>query len=174
MALSGTSQEVSTTPSVFDRLFDNRPLPPWEYLTREREARLQAKRNQDVQDLKRCVARDLERLLNTRRESQHDIPEEYPELKRSLLTYGLPDFTAYSLGSRIERNQVARAIEQAISIHEPRLKRVRINVDDPNVFERALRFRIDALLEVDPARELVSFDGVLQIITQQYQVKGKD
>src|SRR5512134_3018544 len=116
MALGGTSQEVSTTPSVLDRLFDNRPLPPWESLPREREARLQAKRNQDIQDLKRCVARDLELLLNTRRESQHDIPEDYPELKRSLLTYGLPDFTAYSLGSRIERGQVARAIEQTISI----------------------------------------------------------
>ncbi len=174
MAAAGHPGEISVTPSVLDRLFDNRPLPPWESTSREREMRLQSKRFHDVQDLKRCVARDLELLLNTRREAQRDVPEQYAELKRSLLTYGLPDFTAYGLGSRMERNQIARAIEQAISIHESRLKRVRISVDEPRGFERALRFRIDALLEVDAAREAVSFDGVLQLITQQYQVKGKD
>jgi len=167
-------QDFNTTPSLMDRLFDNRPLPPWESIPRERELRLQGKRFQDLQDLKRCVARDLELLLNTRRQTQDDLPEEYVELRRSVLTYGLPDFSAYSLSSRMERNQIARAIEGTITAHEPRLKRVRISVDEPRGFDRVLRFRIDALLEVEPAREPVSFDGVLQLITRQYLVKGKD
>jgi type VI secretion system protein ImpF len=36
-----------------------------------------------------------------------------------------------------------------------------------------LRFRIDALLRVDPAPEPVTFDAVLQLNTQQYLVKGQ-
>src|SRR5689334_8835965 len=139
MALSGNAQDVKTMPSLFDRLFDNRPLPPWENLGREREMRLQSKRFQDIQDLKRCVARDLELLLNTKRELQQDVPDDAVDLQRSLLTYGLPDFTAYSLGSKQERNRIARTMEMAISVHEPRLKRVRIDIDDPKPFERALR-----------------------------------
>jgi type VI secretion system protein ImpF len=168
------TNEIRTTPSLLDRLFDNRPLPPWENLGREREMRLQAKRFHDVQDLKRCVARDLELLLNTKREALFDLPNEAAELQSSLLTYGLPDFTAYSLSSRIERNRVARAMEQTIASHEPRLRRVHIVIDDPKRFERALRFRVEALLQVEPAREPVTFDAVLQLSTQQYQVKGKE
>jgi type VI secretion system protein ImpF len=174
MAIAGNPQDIKTTPSLLDRLFDNQPLPPWEKLGREREMRLQSKRFQDVQDLKRCVARDLELLLNTKRELQSDLPDEAVDLKRSLVTYGLPDFTAYSLSSKMERNRIARAMEQSISIHESRLRRVRIVIDDPKPFERALRFRVDALLQVEPAREPVSFDAVLQLSTQQYQVKGKE
>src|SRR4051794_33410041 len=174
MAIAGNPQEIKTTPSLFDRLFDNRPLPPWENLGREREMRLQSKRFQDVQDLKRCVARDLELLLNTKRELQQDLPDEAVDLKRSLVTYGLPDFTAFSLASKGERNRIARAMEQTISIHESRLKRVRIVIDDPRQFERALRFRVDAVMQVEPAREPVSFDAVLQLNTQLYQVKGKE
>jgi len=174
MAQAATPQDLRTTPSVLDRLFDNRPLPPWESMGREREMRLQAKRFHEIQDLKRCVGRDLELLLNTKRELLEELPEQYVELKRSMLTYGLPDFTAYSISSRIERNRIARAMEQAISNHEPRLRRVRIVIDDPKPFERALRFRVDALLQVEPAKEPVTFDAVLQLSTQQYQVKGKE
>lgn len=175
MVTSGRqSEELSVTPSLLDRLFDNRPLPPWERTERERELRMQAKRFHNIQDLKRCVARDLELLLNTKREIQDDLSDEFAEVQKSVVMYGLPDFTAASLSNHGDRKRVGRTIEQAITNHEPRLRRVRVTVDDPKVHDRALRFRVDALLHVEPAREMVAFDAVLQLNTQQYQIKGKD
>ena len=40
--------------------------------------------------------------------------------------------------------------------------------------DRALRFRIEALLRVEPAPEPVTFDAVLQLNTQKYVVQGHD
>ena len=175
MAVGKQAQDILITPSLWDRLFDNRPVPPWERVEREREMRLQSKRFQDLQDLKRCVARDLELLLNTKRELQGDIPEGLSEIKRSIVVYGLPDFTSYSIGNRQDRKRVERAIEQAVNAHEPRLKRVRVILDDPGkTMDRVLRFRVEAILHVEPAREPVSFDAVLQLNTQRYEVKGKE
>jgi predicted component of type VI protein secretion system len=37
-----------------------------------------------------------------------------------------------------------------------------------------VRFRIDAFLRVEPTREAVSFDAVLQLNTQEYRVRGED
>lgn len=174
MATINQFEALAIMPSLLDRLFDNRPLSPWERTDRERELRLQSKRFQDIHDLRRCVARDLERLLNTKRVMQQDVPDDYVEVKKSLVTYGLPDFTAFGLSNRIERNRVARSIEQAIAAHEPRLKRARVTIEETRTHERALRFRVDALLHVEPARESVSFDAVLQLTTQQYQIKSQD
>lgn len=172
MAAASVSRDCDTTPSLIDRLFDNRPLPPWEQVTREREIRIQGRRFHSLSDLKRCIARDLELLLNTRDYSRAELLAGYQESHASVLTYGLPDFSPYSLTNPIERQHVARMIETAIRIHEPRLKRVRIGADEPDVLERTLRFRIDAVMEVAPARESVVFDGTLQLITRRYSIRG--
>jgi type VI secretion system protein ImpF len=50
-----------------------------------------------VRELKKAVSRDIELLLNTRRELQEGAPPQYIEVNNSLLAYGLPDFTSYSL-----------------------------------------------------------------------------
>jgi type VI secretion system protein ImpF len=95
-------------------------------------------------------------------------------VSRSLATYGLPDLLSFDLRNQQDRNRVCRLLEQAVSDFEPRLKQVRVTLGQPREHERALRFRLDALLEVKPAREKVAFDAVLQLTTQQYQVEGKD
>ena len=161
------------TPSIWDRLFDNRPVPPWEHSDRERENRLQAKRFQNLQDLKRCVARDLELMLNTKRELLVDVSDDIKEIKRSIVCYGLPDFTSYTISNRQDRRRVELSIKQAIESHEQRLRDVRVIVDDPGkALDRVLRFRVEATLQVNPANEKVSFNAVLQLNTQRYEVKG--
>jgi len=136
--------------------------------------RMQAKRHQNIGELKRSVGRDLERLLNTKREAIFDLPEGYREVRRSVLTYGLPDFSTVTFASRIERTRVVRMVEQAIAMHEPRLRQVRVAMEDFELQQRALRFRIDAMLHVDPAREFVSFDAALKMNTGLYEVVGRD
>jgi type VI secretion system protein ImpF len=149
-------------PSVFDRLLDDEPNVSKEPLN---------SRVQDLRALERAVARDVEALLNSRQESLAELPSEFVEVNRSLVTYGLPDFTSLSLLSKDDRNRIRQAVEQAITQFEPRLLRVRVNLEAPREHDRGLRFRIDAWLRVDPAPEPVTFDAVLQLNTQQYVVQ---
>lgn len=157
-------QQLNITPSVLDRLLDDDPTVSKEPPT---------SRRQDLRALEKSVARDVEALLNCRRETLEELPSEFAEVNRSLLTYGLPDLTSLSLLNNDDRNRIRRAVEEAISYFEPRLQRVRVNLEAPRDHDRGLRFRIDALLRVDPTPEPVTFDAVLQLNTQQYVVQGQ-
>ena len=154
--------EIRLLPSILDRLIDEQPSEPREPA---------GNRQQTVRDLERAVARDLEAMLNTRQEVSEDLPSEYQEVQRSLLTYGLPDFTPCSLSIEEDRKRVLRSVERTIARFEPRLQRVRVQLETSRNNDRGLRFRIDALLRVDPSPEPVTFDAVLQLNTQQYVVQ---
>ena len=156
---------TSIVPSILDRLLDEDPGVTQEPM---------AGRFQGVRGMERAVARDLETLLNTRQEILQALPDEFAEVSNSLLTYGLPDLSSFSLDSEDDRGRVRRVIEQAIANCEPRLERVQVILQAPRENERGLRFRIDALLRVDPAPEPVTFDAMLQLNTQQYIVRGQD
>jgi len=47
---------------------------------------------------------------------------------------------------------------------------VRVVLEAQRAYERALRFRVEALMNLGPEREKVQFDAVLQLNTQSYQV----
>ena len=156
--------DSTMVPSLLDRLLDDEPG-----VTRDSPYRMD-----DVRALKRSVARDLEMLLNTRQEALTDLPETLEEVRRSLVVYGLPDFTDASLMSPRDRARIRRALEDAIAAFEPRLERVRITVEDPASHERALRFRVEGWLRVQPTPAPVAFDTVLQLTTREYVVQGRD
>jgi type VI secretion system protein ImpF len=40
--------------------------------------------------------------------------------------------------------------------------------------DRVLRFRIEALLRVEPTPEPVTFDSVLEPVTGNFELKGRD
>ncbi|MEO6798786.1 MAG: type VI secretion system baseplate subunit TssE [Rhodanobacter sp.] len=125
----------------------------------------------DLQAVRVEVSRDLENLLNTRSEGARIIPTAFEQCRKSSLTFGIPDFSSYSLLSPHDRDRIRRTLELAVALHEPRLTRVRVQLESQGTFERALRFRIDALLNLGPEREKVQFDAVLQLNTQAYQVR---
>jgi type VI secretion system protein ImpF len=152
-------------PSLMDRLLDDNPDVQQEPI---------ASRFQDVRDLRGSVARDLENLLNTRQESLDELPAEFANVNRSLLVYGLPDFMAFNLLNPSDLDRLRRAVENALANFEPRLQRVRVQMEPPQPNDRAVRFRIEAMLWVDPAPEPVVFDTVLQLGRQEYIVKGQD
>jgi len=162
--MSRPDPELAVTISILDRLIDQHPAtaadPP-------------ANRSQSVRQLKDSLRRDLEWLLNTRRNPE-EAPETYQELSRSLYNYGLPDVTSMALNSPRDRQRLIREIERTIEIFEPRLDgaRVRALEDNTSSGPRILRFQIEALLKMDPAPEQILFDTVLQLNTGEYQVKG--
>ena len=155
---------VNIVPSVLDRLLDNEPQVSKEPAS---------SRTQNLRTLEGAVARDVEALLNSRQETLEELPSEFVEVNRSLVTYGLPDLTSLSLLSQDDRNRIRRAVEQAINIFEPRLQRVRVALETARENDRGLRFRIDALLRVDPVPKPVTFDALLQLSTQQYAIRSQ-
>lgn len=125
----------------------------------------------DIYAIRDSVSRDLEALLNTRSEMSRVIPAAFPECRKSSLGFGIPDFSSHNLLSPGDRDRIRRAIELAIATHEKRLTRVRVGLDPPKPLDKALRFRVEALLELGAEREKVQFDATLQVSTQAYQVK---
>jgi type VI secretion system protein ImpF len=122
--------------------------------------------------LKSSLRRDLEWLLNTHRIAV-EPPESLRELNRSLYMYGLPDFSAFNIGSAQDQNRLIRVLQGAVKLFEPRLANVRIvPMEIQTTGTRKVRFRIEGLLLMDPAPEHISFDTVLQLNNGEYQVAG--
>ena len=147
--------------SVFDRLIDFEPRNSRE---------LPLTRAQSVHRLKESVRRDLEWLLNTRLVA---VPpdERLREVNRSLYVYGLPDFSAYSLSNPEDQTRLVRHLQAAIQRFERRLAKVRVApAEAASGDTRTLRFRIEALLVMDPAPEHITFDTVLQLTSGEYEV----
>lgn len=150
------------TESILDRLAAREGDLP-------REAQVGAARG--VARMKESVKRDLEWLLNCKQALPlADLPAESSELARSLLTYGLPDFTTATLNNPRDQSRIRQAVEDAIRIFEPRLADVRVHIEPPRDTDRSLRFRIEARLRADPAPVPVTFDSVLQLGTLAFQV----
>src|SRR5262245_47997767 len=150
-------------PSLLDRLIDDDPGGP---------RQPPAPGYQLLRDLKQSVCRDLQNLLNTRTRFVSWGPH-LTELDDSLLSYGLPDFNSVNLSSEADRLRFCRVIEGVIRQNEPRLLDVRVLPrTDGEPDDRVLRFRIEALLRVEPAPEQVAFDSLVRPATGNVEVKG--
>jgi len=161
--MSRIDNEIRITPSVLDRLLDDRP-------DESREA--PASRQTSLRLLKDAVRRDLEWLLNTRLDPAARSLE-MPEVSRSLASYGLPDFTNADVRSSDGRDSLRAAIETAVRNFEPRLEGVQVVLESLTETERAVRYKIEAQLRVDPAPEPVVFDTMLPIGGSQFRVREK-
>jgi type VI secretion system protein ImpF len=129
-------------------------------------------RSASVRGLKTALRRDLEWLLNTRR---NPLPaqDSMPELSQSLYNYGLPDFSALSATAPKDRQKLLSELERTIALFEPRLRNVRvILIEGSGTASRILRFQIEGALQMDPSPEHISFDAELQLASGEYQLRG--
>jgi type VI secretion system protein ImpF len=155
--------EQTVTQSLLERLIDREPKEP---------AEPPPTRAQSVRQLKSSVRRDLEWLLNTRRNPE-PAGVEFQELERSLYNYGLPDMSSLNWQSSRDRTRLCRMLEHALEVFEPRLRSVKvIPLEALAGAQHVVRFQIEGMLETDPAPEHISFDTVLQLTSGEYQVKG--
>lgn len=155
--------EQQLIPSVLDRLIDLHP---------ERSTDDPQDRSQVLRELKESVRRDLENLLNSKR--QYFLwPKEYEELERSLANYGVADFTGATFAGTSDRANLARNIERTILQFEPRLVSVRVRLEETDKLKRQLRFTVDAMLQAYPSPEPVTFDSVLEPHTRTVSIKAE-
>lgn len=159
--MSRIDDEIRIDLSVLDRLIDFEP---------DVKAEPSVSRSKALRQVKVALKRDLEWLLNTR--SVFDVPEELPLLANSMLAYGLPDFTNFSVKSTGDQHELTLALEAALKRFEPRLEDIVVSVVNASVLERAFRFKIEARLRIDPVPEPISFDTTLQLGSGNFAVKG--
>ncbi len=95
-------------PSLLDRLTDEGPGAPgrgaWT----------------TVSELRKSVLRDLAWLFNTTRPFAPDAIESRPQVRNSVLNYGLPPLSGLT-ASGLDIRQLERALRQAIVDFEPRI-----------------------------------------------------
>ena len=160
-----TEIERIVTPSLLERLTDSQPGlaadPP---ITREESERR----------FRIGVERDIEALLNTRR-AMYAAPEWHPELRRSVYDFGLVDTTGIPVGTKAGRDRLLAALQDAIERFEPRLAQPRVRlVDAQQLRAPQVRFMLEAVLVMDPGREDIVFDTVLEIASGEYDVHDAD
>lgn len=148
-------------PSLLDKLFDENP---------RRGMSPEPLRAMSVEQYKETVARDLEGLLNSRSPLSESELKDFPECRKSVMNYGLVDFSSMSLANAYDRAAICMSLEDSISRHERRLKNVKVHLDEHSALGAGLHFTIHAILDIYPAHEAVSFDAVLQPTTFQYSV----
>lgn len=117
--------------------------------------------------LREAVRRDIEMIFNTERlearflltdleELDHKSPasqlEEFPEVRQSVLNYGVPSFSGRS-GQDFDKNDLARDIKTVLNIFEPRLKRDSVKVRVRTGDKIGLRIDIDGVLLLSPVPE---------------------
>ncbi len=134
-------------PSLIDRLTDERPKDREE--TRHQRAG-------NIGSLRESVLRDLEWLMNTvNMESVIDF-DAYPELKNTVLNYGMPGLSGSTINDA-ERNSIKNLIKDAIDAFEPRIMkntlRVTLIEDEEMVNPHAIAFQIEGIMWGRPMPE---------------------
>lgn len=134
-------------PSLIDRLTDERPND-------REESRHQ--RASNIGSMRESVLRDLEWLMNTvNLESVIDF-DRYPELKSTVLNYGLPGLSGSTINSS-QRADIKNLLKLAIETFEPRIMkntlRVSLVEDKEAKNPHALIFQIEGTMWGRPMPE---------------------
>ena len=134
-------------PSLLDRLTDEAP-------EKKQEARDQSHMN--LRRLRQAVLRDLSWLFNAINLGTMEDLEDYPEVRRSVLNYGLPGLAGFT-ASGMEVPALERLIRQAIVDFEPRLMRnsvkVRALLNESQLDHNLIAFEITGQLWAEPVPE---------------------
>jgi type VI secretion system protein ImpF len=138
------TQKERLQPSLLDRLTDD---------DRDQRQETREKRVLSPARLRECVRRDLTWLLNTTHLAALEDLTEQPEVERSVLNYGMPDFAGRT-ASTVDVRTMERLIGRVISDFEPRLLRrsvkVRVISDAQKMNHNAMCFQIEAELWAQP------------------------
>lgn len=134
-------------PSLLDRLTDDRP--------KEREES-RHHRAGSVKSLRESVLRDLEWLMNTVNLESVESLDAYPELRNTVINYGMPGLSGTTL-NMADRDSIKALIKAAIETFEPRILkntlRVSLIEDEDLANPHAIAFQIEGTMWGRPMPE---------------------
>ena len=106
-----------------------------------------------LREIRDCVKRDLDWLLNAQHYAPQEELEGYPEVFSSVINFGLPDL-AGKTASGVDARGLEKLLKTAILRFEPRIIRrtlkVRFMADESMLEHNALTFEIEGELWSEP------------------------
>ena len=131
--------------------------------------RLTGKEVSSEQDwLAKSICEDLKRMLNTRK-SLLLSDEQFTNVKKSILNYGINDFNFGSVGTEEERKELANQIHQVIREYEPRIENMIIEIlENKNKEDRVLRLDIKAELKT---KEQINIRTNIDVMENASEIK---
>lgn len=158
------TQKERLQPSLLDRLTDDEP-------GKREESR--EKRVLSMTKIRQSVLRDLSWLLNTANfEAVQDLAK-YPQVKRSVLNYGMSDL-AGKVVSNTDVLEMENTLKQAILSFEPRILRktlrLRVTASDEPMDKNALVFEIQGDLWAQPLPEPLYLKTVIDLDMNQVNI----
>lgn len=138
------SLQEKLQPALLDRLTDNEP---------DKKVESRAKRVLSLNRLKSCVLRDLAWLLNCGNLEVIEDLEEFPEVQKSVLNYGVPDLAGKTI-SATDVNELEQELRDAILNFEPRILAdslsVRVSINRDAMSAKTMTFVIEGQLWAQP------------------------
>lgn len=138
------SLQEKLQPALLDRLTDNEP---------DKKVESRAKRVLSLNRLKSCVLRDLAWLMNCGNLEVTEDLEGFPEVRDSVLNYGVPDLAGKTV-SATEVSDLEREIRDAILNFEPRILAdslsVRVTINREAMSTKMMSFVIEGQLWAQP------------------------
>ena len=116
--MADLSLQERMQPSLLDRLTDKAP-------EQTREAASQ--RSLTLPKLRQSVLRDLSWLFNAGNLGQRLLAKTHPEVARSVVNYGIPEFAGLC-GAAVDADEVVQTVRQAVWDFEPRIRRETLQV----------------------------------------------
>lgn len=121
----------------------------------------------NAQVLREAVRRDIEALFNVERfesslqlsdleqlgfETPQEMISAFPQVRRSVLNYGVPSFSGRSI-TDFDLAALAKELREVIAVFEPRLKRDTIRVKVAQGEFTGMKIEVDATLMLSPVPE---------------------
>ncbi|QCJ00420.1 type VI secretion system baseplate subunit TssE [Agrobacterium larrymoorei] len=149
--------------SVLDRLLDDAP---------DMDSDPLLSLSDQVREMRELIRRDLEALLNTRR-NPAGPPAILKELTDALVCYGVDGVLSANLVTDASKEKLAQNIERRISMFETRLSDVRVTILKNRIDgDRALRMRILATFRLHEGMPPISFESKIDPSTQRFLVES--
>ena len=130
-----------------------------------------AGQGEDIEFVRGAVLRDLENLLNARRNIV-TLAHGFRQLRNSLLVYGLEDYVSKNPKSRDIRYALKNGIEETIAKFEPRLADAGVTFNSREGSDHHLCFAVKATLYADPVREPICFDTWFSVDRGEYRINN--
>ncbi|HLQ19879.1 MAG TPA: type VI secretion system baseplate subunit TssE [Tabrizicola sp.] len=127
--------------------------------------------------LREAVRRDIEALFNVERfesglvltdielqgfETPEDMIADFPQVRRSVLNYGVPSFSGRAL-TDFDLAALAKELREVIAVFEPRLKRDTIRVKVAQGDSTGMRIEVDAMLMLSPVPERLRLSTMIDL-----------